>query len=680
MRYKAAFKEATSIVALPDLNETALSVRERMNLLYNLDKKRLARSTIYNAIKDGLEGQSPKPKGPAPKIPNDFVSMLATHSQLSQVSEGELRGRDLCRMIGASIVGTKHKDNFTVESVWRKVRREYPDVVQAGHKVSIDDARAQWTTHNNLSQWFDDAKRDLIATGLAEDIEVYNDEGELVSELTFNSDCKRRIINMDETHHDLLITGEKGGPRAVTYFNPVFQRGATRGVKTSRHVTGAYATNLAGEVLPPFYIFDSSAKCDANFRVKVEWLVGLPKTQGRFGCPHNVGGLDSFYAVRARSMDECLLNDYIESVIVPLYPNMHKSTVFDPDSGRLIQGPVILKLDAGPGIIVSSAATLAKREAFYEKGLIIMMGLPNATSIQQEMDALYGAFKAATYARGEKVVQGKLRARGLARRNAEEQVRSSAVLNLDLSDLATIVNGTPDDDLRDRPFDSNFSKEKILLAWNKVGFVPFNRNCLKNKKVRKELGQHIRDDGLEDLQLRYNVLVDAVETQGFNVGVFDSVIPTAQHVKRAETQTKQVEELLKSGKAFSASGQWNLCSSRIGNAGATLEAQKRQLELNDQARLAFESKKNHAHVKTLEKAQTALAKYNTDENSLNDKDWGDVVRWVLPAAKVDHLLKDLKRKDQILKKLASLPREWTTYVPPRQNANAPTPITQVTTV
>ncbi len=159
------------------------------------------------------------------------------------------------------------------------MQREYPDAVQAGPKVSIDDARAQWTTHNNLSQWFDDAKRDLIASGLVEDTEVYNNEGELVSELTFKKDCTRRIINMDETHHDLSITGEKGGPRAVTYFNPAFQRGATRSVKSSRHVTGAYATNSAGEVLPPFYIFDSSAKCDANFRVKVEWLVGLPKVQ-----------------------------------------------------------------------------------------------------------------------------------------------------------------------------------------------------------------------------------------------------------------------------------------------------------------------------------------------------------------------------------------------------------------
>jgi len=46
-------------------------------------------------------------------------------------------------MNGASIDGTKHEQNkFTVESVWRKVQREFPDAVQAGPKVSIDDGRA----------------------------------------------------------------------------------------------------------------------------------------------------------------------------------------------------------------------------------------------------------------------------------------------------------------------------------------------------------------------------------------------------------------------------------------------------------------------------------------------------------------------------------------------------------
>ena len=129
------------------------------------------------------------------------------------------------------------------------------------------------------------------------DKEVLNEEGETVSEVEFRRDTERRIINMDETHHDLSVTGDRGGPRAVSYHNPAFQRGAARKVKSARHATGAYATNAAGEALPPFYIFDSGAKLSENFQVKVEWLVGLPTTSGRYGCPTMVES-SSFYAVR----------------------------------------------------------------------------------------------------------------------------------------------------------------------------------------------------------------------------------------------------------------------------------------------------------------------------------------------------------------------------------------------
>ncbi len=60
-----------------------------------------------------------------------------------------------------------------------------------------------------------------------------------------------------------------------------------------------------------------------------------------------------------------------------------------------------------------------------------------------------------------------------------------------------------------------------------------------------------------------------------------------------------------------------------------------------------------------------LTKYELDSLSLTDKDWG-VVRWVLPEAKVQFLLKDLKKRDQIVAKLATLPRDWTTYIPRRE--------------
>ena len=61
-------------------------------------------------------------------------------------------------------------------------------------------------------------KEDLLKSGLVIDQEVRDPLGHLVSELDFHSDeVKRRFINMDETHHDLSITGDKSGPRSTTY-------------------------------------------------------------------------------------------------------------------------------------------------------------------------------------------------------------------------------------------------------------------------------------------------------------------------------------------------------------------------------------------------------------------------------------------------------------------------------
>jgi hypothetical protein len=94
-------------------------------------------------------------------------------------------GRDIKRLIGAAMLGTEFDTKFKVESVWRKVRREFPEKLQAASKICIDDARAQWTTYTNLQQWFNDAKRDLIDSGLVIDQEVRDRNGNLLSELDF---------------------------------------------------------------------------------------------------------------------------------------------------------------------------------------------------------------------------------------------------------------------------------------------------------------------------------------------------------------------------------------------------------------------------------------------------------------------------------------------------------------
>ena len=47
---------------------------------------------------------------------------------------------------------------------------------------------------------------------------------------------------------------------------------------------------------------------------------------------------------------------------------------------------------------------------------------------------------------------------------------------------------------------------------------------MQNKRVRRELGQHNKDEALEDLQIKYDMLVEEIEAAGFNPGVFDGSI------------------------------------------------------------------------------------------------------------------------------------------------------------
>jgi hypothetical protein len=128
-------------------------------------------------------------KGPPIKILDALLEVVAVHTEVCQVGEaGELQGRDIKRLIGAAVLGTEFHDKFKVQSVWKKVQREFPEKLQATSKLSVDDARAQWT-RQQFTAMVDDAKRDLIDSGLVIDREVSDtNDGNLTSELDFRLD------------------------------------------------------------------------------------------------------------------------------------------------------------------------------------------------------------------------------------------------------------------------------------------------------------------------------------------------------------------------------------------------------------------------------------------------------------------------------------------------------------
>ncbi len=123
-------------------------------------------------------------------------------------------------------------------------------------------------------------------------------------------DVKFPIINMDETHHDLSIHYRwQSRHSSLDVSQPQPATGPS--VKLSPLVMWRVFNYATGEASAPMSIFDLGAE---NFRVKVEWVEGVPSIKKWFGYPRFIV-LHAFYTVHAKgSMDNSLLNDYCERV------------------------------------------------------------------------------------------------------------------------------------------------------------------------------------------------------------------------------------------------------------------------------------------------------------------------------------------------------------------------------
>ena len=115
--YKAAFKQATSLMSDPLYDEPVTLIIKQLNAKLNLigTKKTLTRSTLYWAVSKVSRGEtSPAKKGPAKKIPGALVNVAVAHAQVSQCGDGKMRGPEMMRLMSAAIVGT-HYNNRQIQ-------------------------------------------------------------------------------------------------------------------------------------------------------------------------------------------------------------------------------------------------------------------------------------------------------------------------------------------------------------------------------------------------------------------------------------------------------------------------------------------------------------------------------------------------------------------------------------
>ena len=82
-----------------------------------------------------------------------------------------------------------------------------------------------------------------------------------------------------------------------------------------------------------------------------------------------------------------------------------------------------------------------------------------------------------------------------------------------------MINGEKRDDVKDRPSMKTFNLGSIKKSWGNIGFVPFTRKCLENKKVRHEVDEtalNKHSNNVEELQQKYNEVKEGLNEEGFN--------------------------------------------------------------------------------------------------------------------------------------------------------------------
>ena len=376
--------------------------------------------------------------------------------------------------------------------------------------------------------------------------------------------------------------------------------------------------------------------------MKKSWVQGLPKVKGRYGCP-TVEEWDSFVSVRKSGCtDEQFMQQIIEEVYLLLYPNIHPTTERD-ESGKFLRGPIIIKTDSGQGRLNASFKSIAFYEKMGSMDVHIVLGLPNSTSCTQELDQVYQEFKTKTRERtnqlfGEKqfnrsrlISDLKIELDLLGFKGAsngfnterEESDDNDDVVNLEIDkeeasdsaeaivvdtddnqevteemrvvleklkdtmkqptlsndDLPVIVNGTDSDDFKNKPFDSTFTKDKVLKYFRRVVYVPFTRECLKSKYIRHELNEDTDNEALATLVTEYEEAKLNLKQDGFNVeGVFDALVTTATCLHCKDTGEEQVQAHVSRRAGFYASAIYTNIGTMCITAGAVLKAQSIQLQ------------------------------------------------------------------------------------------------------
>lgn len=245
-------------------------------------------STLNKRIQDGKTESYSGRKGRRGNIPlGDYCALKAafvTAVSLHQAGNKHEFTQAKWKSSLQQFLHTHANGESSGKNLYERLIRDTAIAFTVEKEYFVELRRQIWTNSLNIDVWFSGWKEALIKLGFASDEAYIDDEGNVVSEITFKNGQTLRILNLDETSDDLGEEKETGGrPAATLVSKGVNRTGSNRTSNNGCKTTFIVAHNAAGEVGGIHIQFASDAKDVEDQKVSLDWLTGLPRGRGRFG-------------------------------------------------------------------------------------------------------------------------------------------------------------------------------------------------------------------------------------------------------------------------------------------------------------------------------------------------------------------------------------------------------------
>jgi hypothetical protein len=209
-----AFKRATIIYDRERQKPDGMSAQSVVDLIKNETGVELSRRTIQQKVNDGNVGTSPLRRGPKVYIPKrQHRNLCIAYKSFVTINQlnGQLR---VCRpkrdgpLVNKVIYGTINEDDWV--TLFNRVQNDTAIKLRRQKAKSAEDRRIRWTTHNNISMWFENWENDLVQLGL----QLVMTLGRFKSPLSSSTE-----LGISMRHACLLTaaTQSKGAVQILTY-------------------------------------------------------------------------------------------------------------------------------------------------------------------------------------------------------------------------------------------------------------------------------------------------------------------------------------------------------------------------------------------------------------------------------------------------------------------------------